>query len=480
MSTVITDEPIEILNPTQNGADRIDAERYPIGEAGYYKPYMAKFDDGELWMTVAGPRIYAYDDRPKGFSRHHEDSYLYRSTDGGVSWSGPTLLPDSKEAQLTILSNGTIMLSAHFVQKQKSNPYHYGHTVLYRSDDRGENWTKKHILTEDIPDWKTSVDLTGARDKCDSIDAARDIFEFDDGTFVYQPWGPGRLQEGLKPMGERDSIRVRAILEVGDCTYIAGPWAEIPLVTAANMWDHDIGLMIGGTRNFIELDDGTLLFGTGSREGNERIFVSKDNGKTWDNTRKAEFPDFQIKDPKLYWCNLFQEAFLYKGDYGKIYAIMRVDERYYDPLPGTEYPDEEEKTDQSERMVMYESTDEGKTWVNRKDVGTYGEMYPSVLKLQDGRLLLTYTVRNLNPRKGVRAVFGYEDEDGLHFNYDEDQIIIEAKSPADAYSGGGFGNTVQLDDGTLVTPYSYANPALATTNDITHACLEVVRWKLPS
>jgi len=121
--------------------------------------------------------------------------------------------------------------------------------------------------------------------------------------------------------------------------------------------------------------------------------------------------------------------------------------------------------------VVFQSTDEGRTWSNKKDLGTYGEMYPSILKLQDGRLLLTYTVRALSPRIGVRAALGYEDENGLHFDFENDVIIIEAKSPEGAYSGGGFGNTVQNADGTLVTPYTY------TDGKNLHA--EVARWKLP-
>jgi len=66
---------------------------------------------------------------------------------------------------------------------------------------------------------------------------------------------------------------------------------------------------------------------------------------------------------------------------------------------------------------------------------------------------------------------GYEDEDGLHFDFEHDQIIIESKSPEGAYSGGGFGNTVQTADGTLVTPYTYT--------DGKHLHAELARWKLP-
>jgi hypothetical protein len=474
MAKIITNEPIEVINPVQIGASELEAERIPFGGINYYKPDISILDDGELLMTVAGPREYVYYNRPLELQKHHEDAFLYRSRDGGVTWSEPELLPahSSKEAHLTVLKDGTIMMNAHCVQKQKTNPLHYGHTVLHRSEDRGRTWTTRDILMEDMPGAGTTVNLKGCRDKLDSIDCGRDIIEFDDGDTYYRSWGPGRVKEGLSPIGNRKSIRVRALLEVADCTYVPGPWVELPLVTEDNLHESDIGQMIGGSHNVLELDDGTLLCGVGTREGYERVWVSKDSGKTWDNSRVATFEDFILDDPKLYWCSLFQESYLYKGDRDKIYAVLRVDERYFEPLPGTELPDKEAKDDQSERMVVFESADEGRTWGNRKNLGTYGEMYPSIIKLQDGRLLLTYTVRALSPRIGVRAVLGYEDEDGLHFDFESDLIVIESKSPEGAYSGGGFGNTVQLDDGTLLTPYTF------TDGKNLHA--ELARWRLPS
>ncbi len=67
---------------------------------------------------------------------------------------------------------------------------------------------------------------------------------------------------------------------------------------------------------------------------------------------------------------------------------------------------------------------------------------------------------------------GYEDENGLHFDLEHDRVVIGAKTPEGKYSGGGFGNTVQLADGTLVTPYTYMDQ-----DDTMHA--DVARWKLP-
>ena len=51
-------------------------------------------------------------------------------------------------------------------------------------------------------------------------------------------------------------------------------------------------------------------------------------------------------------------------------------------------------------------------------------------------------------------------------------LVLDAKTPPDKPSGGGFGPTVQLKDDTLVTPYSYRGQ-----DNQPH--LEVVRWKLP-
>ena len=99
-------------------------------------------------------------------------------------------------------------------------------------------------------------------------------------------------------------------------------------------------------------------------------------------------------------------------------------------------------------------------------------MYPSIIRLIDGRLLLTYTVRTLDPPLGVRAVLGSEDNDGFDFDMVHDQILLDGKTPKHLTSGGGFGPTVQLDDGALVTAYSYRD----TENRFQ---LEVVRWLAP-
>ncbi|MDA0591235.1 MAG: hypothetical protein O3C17_24910, partial [Planctomycetota bacterium] len=120
---------------------------------------------------------------------------------------------------------------------------------------------------------------------------------------------------------------------------------------------------------------------------------------------------------------------------------------------------------------LFSSADGAKTFDRIRDLGDYGEMYMSLLLLQDKRLLLTFTVRDLKPPLGVRAIIGTETDDGFEFDFSHDRIMLDAKTPIGTPQGGGFGPTVQLDDGKLVTSYSYRS-----ADGKSH--VEVVRWEL--
>ena len=55
--------------------------------------------------------------------------------------------------------------------------------------------------------------------------------------------------------------------------------------------------------------------------------------------------------------------------------------------------------------------------------------------------------------------------------FDRDRLVIDDQNVGP--SGGGFGNTVQSDDGTLISCYSYRGH-----DNNTH--IEAVRWQLPT
>ncbi|MFP6751439.1 MAG: hypothetical protein VB855_07170, partial [Pirellulaceae bacterium] len=186
---------------------------------------------------------------------------------------------------------------------------------------------------------------------------------------------------------------------------------------------------------------------------------------TWPETYQSHFSDV----PEDYPYTLFGEAHLWQARSGKLYAILRVGAGNSWPLSGTTDPG---NNDQSERMIIYSSLDGGRNWIRVQDLGGYGQMYMSVLRLGEGRLLLTYTQRAILQPLGVRAVLGREMEEGFRFEMKHDLMMIDIKTPAGVSSGGGFGPTVRLADGTLVTSYTYRD-----AENQKHA--EVVRWNMP-
>jgi hypothetical protein len=127
--------------------------------------------------------------------------------------------------------------------------------------------------------------------------------------------------------------------------------------------------------------------------------------------------------------------------------------------------------DSIDRTMWCESTDGGLTWSDVRDFGEYGRMYPRVLRLREGRLLMTYTQRSLVYPIGLRAMLSYDD--GATWDFEHDQIVIEGRTPWGAAQGGGFGNTLELADGRLVSCYSYRAADGQTYVD-------VVRWQLPA
>src|SRR5439155_444219 len=83
----------------------------------------------------------------------------------------------------------------------------------------------------------------------------------------------------------------------------------------------------------------------------------------------------------------------------------------------------------------YDSKDDGATFNRVADFGDYGEMYMSMLRLRDRRLLLTFTVRDLHPPLGVRALVGTETDDGFRFDFAKDRLMLDTRTPVGKSQG---------------------------------------------
>jgi hypothetical protein len=365
-------ESVPVVNRQVLSADRIEVEQVALGEADDYKPCVALLPGGELLLT-------AFHQHKKDNGKVLEQTLLFRSGDGGRTWSKPRPLDlPGREPYLTVLADGTLFLTGHLLANDVRNRHGYTHGYVHRSTDAGKTWDSIRIESE-----------------------------------------------GIKPRASNHS-----------------------------------------TRNVLQLHDGTLLLGVDYDGGGGPYLLwrSRDNGRTWDRTGKCRPRDFKSK---FGFCG--GETWLWQAKTGKVWALVRVDSNEF-PLKGLPI---RAKNDQADHFILFSSPDDGKTFDRVGDLGDYGEMYMSILRLQDGRLLLTFTVRDLKPPLGVRAIAGTETDDGFEFDFTRDRILLDTRTPAGKPQGGGFGPTVQLRDGTLVTSYSYRG-----ADDRTH--LEVVRWKLPA
>lgn len=364
---------IEVRGANVIPTDKIACERIPLGEVDDYKPSLALLPSGELLLIMFnGERLDG--------GKVRETTVIYRSADGGKTWAGPEVpeIP-GREPSLTVLKDGTILVTSHLLAQEVRNKDGYVYSNLHRSTDGGRTWSTMRI--------------------------------------------------------EPKEFRPRTI-----------------------------GLT---TRNVLQLLDGSVLLGISEHAPKCKSIMlrSTDSGKTWTETYEAKFEGV----PKNYPYTLFGEAHLWQARSGKLYAILRVGARNSWPLEGTTDPG---NSDQSERMIVYSSTDLGHTWSKVRDLGDYGQMYMSLLRLGSDRLLLTFTQRDIKPPLGVRAVLGTELDDGFEFNLTQDHLLLDTKTPIGVKSGGGFGPTVQLADGTLITAYTYRD-----SNNLKHA--EVVRWRMP-
>jgi hypothetical protein len=369
-STAVIADDIQIANPDVLKGKKVSGERIALGEADDYKPCVARLPNGELLLT-------AFHQYKRADNKVMEQTLLFRSSDGGRTWTGRQSLELlGREPYLTALNNGTVFITGHLLAQDERNTWGYTTGFLHRSTDGGTTWQSIRVESENIKSKATN---------------------------------------------------------------------------------HT-------TRNVLETADGTLLLGVDYDGGGGPYFVwkSTDGGQTWDKTQKCEPKDF-----KSQYGFFGGETWLWQAPSGKVWALVRVDSNEL-PIKGSPI---KAKNDQADHFILFSSNDNGKSFDRIRDFGDYGEMYMSLLRLNDKRLLLTFTVRDLKPPLGVRAILGTESQDGFEFDFAHDRIMLDTKTGI-RFQGGGFGPTVQLSDGTLVTSYSYRGE-----DEKSH--LEVVRWSAP-
>jgi len=238
------------------------------------------------------------------------------------------------------------------------------------------------------------------------------------------------------------------------------------------------------SRNIVQMPDGSLKVGA-NRYGenhtngiNNRWLTSTDGGLHWTDSR-LKLPGYTTyQGRQMEYDNavgFFQESYTHLNGAGELLQWIRLDRG--SPMYAM-HAKKPTGNDNADRLIFTKSTDGGLTWSNVEDfpkyTGTlepYGQMYPRVTPLHQGRTLMTYTKRSGTPPLGLRAVLSTDGGDT--FDFQNDVLILDENTQPGWPSGGGFGNTIQLPDGSLISCYSYA------TSPQTDPHTEVVRWRLP-
>ena len=343
----------------------------------------------------------------------------------------PVGIPDDYKPCVTLLPDGELLL-VMFYPVQEGGAYRED-MILYRSADGGQTWGPRRVLP-----------LLGREPY---------FSQLRDGTLFITTH---LLTQDVRNKDGYDLSYVHRSTDRGQTWTTLRIDAEDVPGAAPKTWTHT-------SRNVLELKDGSLIMGVSAGSSIDYLWCSQDKGETWDKSLACKVEGFDVTKQGFPW---HAETVFSRPATATSWGAPAV----FPALPDSDIP---EGNDHVERMTLFRSRDGGANWTLEPELGNYyAEMYQALLRLDDGRLLLTFTVRDLRPPLGVHAVLGQETEDSFVLDFDHDRLVLDEKTPPSQHSGGGFGGTVQLQDGTLVTAYTYRDGAGKT-----HA--EVVRWRLP-
>jgi len=361
----------------------------------------------------------------------------------------PLGIPNDYKPFLAELKSGELLVVAFCFGAIEGIDGYAERAVFWRSSDGGKTWGSRE---ERLDIQGREFGLTALQDgtllmTCHWL--ARDIFNPSRHTHskVFRSTDEGRTWSEIRIGPEGFPERAQT---VADWMAFEVPDANSP----------------GGFLTYLGV---SLQHGGKDAPQHVRLWRSRDSGRSWDRSLHPDTAGWSDVD------GFFSQTVTFRTPSGRLLHPVRVDRTGpHWHIPGTPQGLTSESGDQGDRMLLWESADYGRTWTKHRlhgNFGTYGEMYPRFLALHDGRLLLTFTVRSNSTDGhglGLRAILS--DDDGKTWNFRTDRMVISDVNHGS--SGGGFGNTIQRADRSLISVYSYRG-----TDGKTH--IETVRWSLP-
>jgi len=329
---------------------------------------------------------------------------------------------------LTLLPDGTIVA---MIYNQPSHLQHEGGDLeCWASTDAGKTWARRGTPAPHEP-------------RRSRANVAAGLAHNGDLVVLVSGWSyaPGRRLRRLRPWVCRSSDQGRTWSVDKSCSAVFFP-------DGADYEDRG-QRMIKPFGDIVALPGGRLAASFYHDYGTVWIHFSNDDGRTW------------------------SEASVLSSDHRGETAILRLrPDRWLAASRIERGPDE--KTP-ALGLELFVSEDEGRTWTPKGPLtsnsgGDAGQHPGHLLRLKDGRILLTFGMRDFGAI-GIRA----SDDEGQTWR--PGVVLQRLGRGSGGYGVGdtkgdlGYPATVQLSDGSLVTAYYYSKPAYH---------MGVVRWSLGS
>lgn len=291
----------------------------------------------------------------------------------------------------------------------------FGRLELMRSSDNGKTWSWPCVILDPGIDTRDAGLLeTSAGTLLATTFTSRDYLDLLSQAEQIPPGQPGAWEpERLKRW---QAARTRLTEEQRNSLY--GVWM-IRSKDGGATWSAPYNCGVDSPHGPIQLSNGRLLYAGKAIGGDERVGVceSTDDGKTWQ--WLAEIPQRSGDNSR--------------ADYHELHMVEAADGRLITQIRN-------HNPNNFFETLQTESSDGGKTCTSPHSIGVWG--LPShLLKLADGRLLMTYGYR--------REPFGNQarvsDDHGRTWS---EPLTISADG---AGIDLGYPATVQLPDGSLLT-----------------------------
>jgi len=337
--------------------------------------------------------------------------------DGACAWPNLSLLPNGKIAAV--------------IWPYTNHGVTEGSAECWVSDDGGSTWAKRGVPVPHQPGtnrMNVAVGPVGGK-----------LIALVGGWSQRQPYERGKSlsSEGAETRARMGAVTlspIPAVSEDGGATWTQFPQSDFPKRPGGK------GLVpYGPVAKLADGEIGVCLYGDGVY-----FFTSRDGGQTW--SQRGTIVAEPATHNETTWVQLAG---------GDLYAAART------------YGDQ--------RLQGYRSLDGGRTWKRESDLTMPLQIPGDLLKLEDGRVLLSYGARN----RGLYGIWVQMGDAELK-GWSAPMLLVDLEGSSEFQhsptppSDGGYPSTVQLADGTFVTAYySRGVPAHQRYH------VGVVRWRLP-